>query len=58
MVFSAVDKVIEKPNTIKIDKAKLGEKKITAEESLTRVMKTLLPSFDSSEDLEMGVPLR
>ncbi len=45
-----VDKPIENPNVIKIEKAKLGEKVKEPDVALMDVMKGLLPDFDKTED--------
>ncbi len=41
---------VDNPNVIKINKASLAEKKVTPEESLMRVMKSILPTFNKDED--------
>ena len=44
------------PNVIKIEKAKIGEKKGTAEEALMTVMTGILPGFDKTKDFfEQGL---
>ncbi len=41
---------VDNPNVIKINKASLAEKKVTPGESLMRVMKSILPTFNKDED--------
>ena len=45
-----LEKPVDDPNVIKINKAKLAEKKQTPEEALMQVMKGLLPNFNKDED--------
>ena len=51
-----VDSPIEKPNVIKIEKAKVGKPTVSAEQALMTVMQGLLPDFDRSRDFfEQGL---
>ena len=51
-----VEQPIEKPNVIKINKMKLGEKVQSPEEALKTVLQGLLPNFDPAVDLfEQGL---
>jgi hypothetical protein len=51
-----VDTPIENPNVIKIEKAKVGKPKISAEQALMTVMQGLLANFDRSRDFfEQGL---
>ena len=51
-----VDKPIENPNVIKIEKAKLGPKDKEPDVALMDVMKGLLPNFNKDEDFfEQGL---
>ena len=51
-----VDAPIEKPNVIKIEKAKIAKPTVSAEEALVIVMKTVLPNFNKSKDFfEQGL---
>ncbi len=45
-----IEKPVEEPNVIKINKATISEKKKSPEEALLGVMEGLLPNFNKDED--------